>query len=140
MSDPASACRFYVEIGTMPQAVFTEVGPITVEVEVEEIVEGGNNDYVHRVPGRCKISTVTLKKGMTTSNDFVTWILQTAYGKILPMNMSVINYDLEGKPITRLDFIGVYPVRWTSPALRADDNGVAIESLELAHSGLLVKN
>ena len=49
-------CRFYVEIDGMAQAVFTEVSGLQLEMEVMEYQEGGNNDFVHRLPGRTKSS------------------------------------------------------------------------------------
>jgi phage tail-like protein len=48
-----SACRFYVKIEGITQAVFTEVSGLSLEVATEDVEEGGRNDFVHRVPGRC---------------------------------------------------------------------------------------
>ena len=70
-----------MEIGGIAQAVFTEVSGLQLEMEVMEYQEGGNNDFVHRLPGRTKSSNLTLKRGMTNSNEFFQWYAELAQGK-----------------------------------------------------------
>lgn len=129
------ACRFYVEMGGNSAAVFTEVSGLSVEMAVEEIEEGGNNGFTHRLPGRCKVSNLTLKRGMTANNDFFKWIMEVAQGKIERRNLSLILYTIEGEPMLRWNFNNAYPVKWSGPQFKADANAIAIESLELAHEG-----
>ena len=130
------ACRFYVEIGGMAQAVFTEVGGLQMETDVTELEEGGNNGFIHRLPGRTKMGNLTLKRGMAGSNEFFKWYQQIALGKIERRNLSVIMYNPAGEEVTRWDFMNAYPVKWIGPQLTADGTAVAIETLELAHEGL----
>jgi phage tail-like protein len=132
------ACRFYVEVDGMTQAVFSEVSGLAIEMAVEEVEEGGNNGFVHRLPGRCKVGNLTLKRGMTKSNEFLKWVLEVAQGKIVPRNLSVILYDIEGKEFIRWNFSGAYPIKWMGPPCKSDDTSTAIETLELAHKGLTV--
>jgi phage tail-like protein len=128
-------CRFYVEAEGITQAVFTEVSGLSLEVVTEDVEEGGNNGYVHRMPGRCKIGNITLKHGMTKSNDFLKWSLEMAQGTIKRRNISLIMYNVDGTELMRWNFIRAYPVKWTGPQFKADDTGTAVESLELAHEG-----
>lgn len=130
------ACRFYVEVGGMPQAVFTEVSGLGVEVAFDEVEEGGNNGFVHRLPGRWKVSNLTLTRGLTTSNEFYQWILKVAQGNVERHNLSVVLYDLDGSELMRWNFINAYPIKWTGPQFKAAEGAIAIESLELAHEGL----
>ena len=88
--------RFYVEIAGVPQAVFTEVSGLQIETEITEYEEGGNNDFVHRLPGRTKIGNITLKRGMTSSNELLQWFLKIARGSIDRRNVTVIMYDSAG--------------------------------------------
>ena len=122
----------------MTQAVFSEVSGLAIEMAVEEVEEGGNNGFVHRLPGRCKVSNLTLKRGMTRSNEFLKWVLEVAQGKIVPRNLSVILYDIEGKEFIRWNFSGAYPIKWMGPQCKSDDSATAIETLELAHKGLAI--
>jgi phage tail-like protein len=135
MTTAQPACRFYVEVEGITQAVFTEVSGLGVEVATEDVEEGGNNSFVHRVPGRCKVGNLTLKRGLTKSNDFLKWNLKVAQGEIQRRNLSVIVYNVDGTESMRWNFLNAYPVKWTGPQLKADDVGSAVESLELAHTG-----
>lgn len=129
-------CRFYVEINGIPKAVFTEVSGLQVETEVMEYAEGGNNGFVHRLPGRTKVGNVTLKRGMTASNDFLKWYLEIAHGRITRRNLSVVMYDVEGTELLRWNFVQAYPVKWQGPQFTAEGKAMAVETLELAHGGL----
>jgi len=130
-------CRFYVQIDESIQAVFTEVSGLQLEMEVMEYAEGGNNAFVHRLPGRTKVSNLTLKRGLTGSNEFFKWYLEVAQGKITRRHVSVIMYDVHGDELSRWEFIDAYPVKWIGPQLNAGGAAVAIETLELAHSGMM---
>ena len=132
------ACRFYVEMDGEPAAVFTEVSGLAVEMAVEEVEEGGANGFTHRLPGRCKVSNLTLKRGMTADNDFFKWVMEVAQGKIERRNLSVVLYTVQGDEMIRWNFNNAYPVKWSGPQFKADDNAIALESLELAHEGFQV--
>lgn len=134
--DAQPTCRFYVEFGSKAEAVFSEVGGLQVELEVFDYAEGGNNGFVHRRPGRAKASNLTLKRGMTRSQELMKWCLAVAAGTIERRNLSVVLYDPAGKPLVRWDFKGAYPVKWSGPQLAADGKTAAIETLELAHEGI----
>lgn len=129
-------CRFYVLIEGVAQAVFTEVGGLQIETEVTDYAEGGNNRFVHRVPGRTKVANLTLKRGMASSNELFKWYIKTINGEAERRNLSVVMYDTGGKEVLRWDFIKAYPVKWVGPQLSAASNTSAVETLELAHEGL----
>jgi len=134
-NDVHPARRFYVEIAGIPQAVFTEVSGLQVEMQVHEYQEGGNNGFVHRLPGPVKVGNITLKRGLTTSNEFFKWCMQVATNSVSRRHVSVLMYDTMGEPVARWDFLNAYPVKWTGPQFTATSQATAIETLELAHSG-----
>jgi phage tail-like protein len=134
--DGKSSCRFYVQVADVPQAVFTEVTGLAMELAVEDVEEGGNNSFVHKLPGRCKVSNLTLKRGLTTSNDFLKWAMKLAQGTVEKRNISVILYNVDGSVGSRWDFEKAYPVKWSGPNFKADDTAVAIETVEFAHEGM----
>jgi phage tail-like protein len=135
--DAYANCRFYVEIDGQSRAVFTEMTGLQVETDVTEYQEGGNNAFVHRLPGRTKVSTISLRRGITAGNEFFKWYQEILQGKINPKHMSVVVYDTKGQELMRWNFANVYPIRWTGPQLSADGQSAAVESLELAHDGLV---
>jgi phage tail-like protein len=136
--DSHGACRFYVQIGSNDggkqiQALFTEVSGLQVEMQTQDYEEGGTNTFIHKLPGRLKVANVTLKHGLTKSNDFLQWCM-----KLERRNVSVVMYDSVGKPVVRWNFARAYPVKWVGPQFTADSTAIAIESIELAHDGLTV--
>ncbi len=131
--------RFYVIIERIPQAVFTEVSGLQLETVVQDYEEGGNNYFVHRVPGRTKVGNLILKRGMTKTNEFFKWYIDFMTGREKKrQNISLVMYDTSGKELLRWNFFGAYPVKWTGPQFSADGKNIAIETLELAHNGLNV--
>ena len=135
--DAYANCRFYIEIDGHSKAVFTEMSGLQLETDVTEYQEGGNNTFVHRLPGRTKVGTIVLKRGITSANDFFKWYQEILQGKINPKNMSVVVYDAEGTELMRWNFANVYPIKWSGPQFAAAGQTAAIESLELAHDGLV---
>jgi phage tail-like protein len=133
------AFRFYVEVDKEWQAVFTELSGLGIEMAIEDVEEGGNNEFVHRLPGRCKVGTLTLKRGITVSNEFCKWSMDVARGIVTRKHVSVVMYDALGNVAMQWDFDNAYPIKWSGPQFKADDTAVAIETVELAHEGMKVQ-
>ena len=84
-----------------------------------------------------KVGNITLKRGLTRSNDFLLWCMNAALKKPMDRrNVSVVMYDVAGKAVIRWNFIKAFPVKWVGPQFTADSSTMAIESVELAHEGL----
>ncbi|MCA1668257.1 MAG: phage tail protein [Thermomicrobia bacterium] len=136
MEESFPTARFYIEIDGMNRAVFTEAEGLQIEVDVTEYEEGGNNGFVHRLPGRTRISNLTLKRGLVQSNQLFKWQVEISQGKVTRRNISVVMYDPAGTEMIRWNLIKAYPVRWIGPAFRVSEQVTGIETLELAHAGL----
>ncbi len=136
LDDPFPSFRFYVKFDNAIQGLFTEVSGLGAEIGVQEVEEGGNNEFVHRLPGRAKVANITLKHGMTRSNDLLKWLLDISRGIIKRRNVTVFMYDTARKPVMHWDFRGAYPVKWSGPSFKADSHEAAIESIELTHQGM----
>lgn len=130
------SCRFYVMLEDGVKAVFTEVSGLQVEMDMMDYQEGGNNGFVHRLPGFTKVSNITLKYGMTKSNDLYKWFAEIASGKFSRRNLSIVMYDTAGNEFMRWNFLHAYPVKWIGPQFRSTEATAAIETLELAHEGM----
>ena len=136
-ADGVANCRFYVKIDGMTSAVFTEMSGLQVETVVTEYEEGGNNGFVHRLPGRTKVGNLTLKRGVVATNEFFNWYSEILQGKLKYRHVDVLVFDSEGHELAKWSFANAYPVKWTGPQLAADGKNAAIETLELAHEGLI---
>ena len=52
---------------------FQEVSGLSAELGVEEVTEGGENRFPHRLPTRAKYSNLTLKRGLLTDSRLIDW-------------------------------------------------------------------
>ncbi len=135
--DPLLAFRFYIEIDGLIEAGFSECSGLQVETEVEDVREGGVNEYVYKLPKGNKHVNLTLKHGITSSDVLWKWHKQVISngGKLERKTVNVILLDPSGEETWRWSFQSAYPVKWVGPDLKADGNAIAIESLEIAHHG-----
>ena len=131
--------RFYVSINGMTEAVFTEVSGLQAETVIMEYEEGGNNTFVHKLPGRVKVGNLTLKRGIAKSDKLLKWFLDVVKGQIKREHVTVAICDTEGKAVETWVFVEAFPVKWTGPQLTANGTAIAVETLELAHNGLQLK-
>ena len=138
-TDPFLGFRFRVEVDRVIQAGFSECSGLQAETEVEEVREGGLNDYVHKLPKGTKHVNLTLKRGLTDSDVLWNWYQDVVRGTGKRKLVDVFLLDHTGAERWRWSFREAYPVKWTGPDLKADGSAVAIETLELAHHGFDVK-
>ena len=134
--DPYLSFRFLVEIQGLIVGGFSEVSGLQAETEIEEIREGGVNDYVHKLPKITKYPNITLKRGITDCDVLWNWHQDVVNGKFKQTTVRVILMDSEGNEKWQWEFYDAYPVKWLGPDLKADSSTVAVETLELAHSGI----
>jgi phage tail-like protein len=129
-----AAFRFAVQIDGITEAVFTECTLPTLEVEVHEQPEGGLNNAVHQIPGRIKSGKITLKRGLASSSELLSWYMDVAQGQIQASQreVSVIMYDSTSGEVLRWNFAKAFPSKWSGPSLSSGANQVAIETLELS--------
>ena len=74
-------------------------------MQVMEYQEGGNNGFIHRLPGPVKVSNITLKRGLTTSNEFFKWCVEVATRSVTRKHLSVLMYDTKGTEVVRWNFL-----------------------------------
>ena len=134
--DPYLSFRFLVEIQGLIVGGFSEVSGLQANTEVEEIKEGGVNDYVHKLPKITKYPNITLKRGITDLDALWNWHQDVVNGKVERKTVFIILLDSERNEKWRWSFEHAYPVKWTGPDLKADGSTVGVETLELAHNGI----
>lgn len=127
-----------LEIEGLVEAIFTEVSGLEGEIEEFTYKEGGVNDMVHHLPVRVKYPHLVLKRGMTESGGLWKWYTKTLSGEITRKNISIFLHGPNGESVHQWNFQSAFPVKWTGPSLNADTSSVAVESLEIAHEGLII--
>jgi phage tail-like protein len=108
-------------------------------VKVEEVREGGENDFVHRLPGRVEFSNLTLRRGYAQTHEFFEWfraVFDEGRVQRRTVTVSLMNRDASG-PIMQWAFRDAFPSKWSGPSFKAAENAIALESLEIAHRGLI---
>lgn len=135
--DPYLDYNFAVEIEGLVAGGFSEVSGLQTEIEVQEYREGGVNQYIHKRAGPAKYpSNLVLKKGVTDVRTLWEWYWDVAQGTVERKNVSVLLLDSTGQEKLRWNFEQAYPVKWVGPDLKGSSSEVAVEAVELAHSGL----
>lgn len=139
---PYSSFMFYVEIEGINVAQFSEVNGLQIEIETESYREGGKNDFVYNFPKGIKYQPLVLKRGITDVDELWKWYKEVRDGKIARKNVTIRMYksykDMKAKDAKwSWTFQKAYPIKWTGPALKADSNTIAFESIELVHQGIL---
>ena len=139
-SEDYTTFRFMVAIDGINVAAFSECNLPNLQVETEEIKEGGQNAYTHKLAVRVNAGTVTLRSGIGRNDALLKWYLQVLKGdmKNATRTVTVVIFDSLGKLVTTWTFQRAYPVKWTGPALKSGESAVAIEEIEFAHHGFEV--
>ena len=75
-----TAASFLFEVDGVQIGVFSQVSGLEVRVEVATYQEGGENGFVHKLPGRMTWPHVVLKRGITDSDALFAWVNKTAGG------------------------------------------------------------
>jgi phage tail-like protein len=135
--DPHLGLCFWVQLGQVEIAGFRECTGLTIETETFEYAEGGLNTYKHKLPVRTKYTNIVLKRGLDEGQDLFRWYVKAMNGAIKRQDISIIVYDSQGREIQKWDLQRAYPCKWTGPSLNAEKGSIAVETVEIAHEGLL---
>lgn len=140
--DPYGSYRFVLELGDVQVAGFAECSGLQIETKVFEYQEGGNNGTTLKFPERTSFGNITLKRGVTNSNELFDWQMDVANGvfftnyREFTNNIAIVLRNDLGDPVKRWNLIRAFPVKWIGPSMKASAAEVAIETLEIAHEGI----
>lgn len=137
MADPATGPRFDVKIDGVDIGSFTACEGLGAEYEVFEYQEGGQNGYVHRLPGRLKYSPVRLTRPVDESSGRLAAWFSSFRESVKRKTASITAFDGQGNQIAQWNLVDLYPARWTGPGFSSESSTVVKETLELAHNGFL---
>ena len=135
--DPAVSVFFAVRVDDYDLGTFTACDGLGVEIKTEPYEEGGNNTFVHNLPGRMKWTNVKVTRPLNSDSATVTRWLSTMTGTISRTTAHIKAMTPDGKTVAEWNLTGVIPVRWQGPSLSTDGPKVATETLELAHHGFI---
>lgn len=114
---------------------FQEVTGISAKVGVDPIKEGGENRFEHRLPNPVKYENLVLKRGMVLNSALILWAKSAIeYFTFVTSTVIVNLLDETGAPVASWSFNAAYPVALKVSDLKAQDNAIVIETLELSYS------
>lgn len=127
---------------------FQECSGLDIEMNVQELMEGGRNDGIVRLIGHGRYSNIVLKRGMLFSEggsvegELWGWLQGILQGD-LPVArydgiIQVLSADRE-RIVATWNFDRALPARIAGPQLNARTGEIAIEELTLAHEGLRLR-
>lgn len=119
---------------------FQEVSGLSFEVETEALREGGENRFEYKLPKRTKYPNLVLKRGLLKGTAVLDWFksaLSTWYIVAVydfkPADLVITLMDEADQPVATWNVVQAYPLKWAVSNFNATENGVAVETIELAY-------
>jgi phage tail-like protein len=134
--DPFLGFNFLVEIDGITQAGFQEVSGLDASTDNVDYREGADPNHVRKLSGLNKFSPISLKRGITDTDELWKWRQTVMDGKTERKNGSIVLLDDAGAEKIRWNFSNAWPSKWTGPSFNAATTAVAVETLEITHEEL----
>jgi len=148
---PLPAFRFYVQINGMTFP-FRSCSGLKIEQTIVDLEEGGFNTTTRKLVGKVKYPNIVLKQGLAPGNSELhklklkymndtgtssTSVPNTRWAPPNRFDGTITQVGPEGKEV-KWFFSGAWIVKWEGPDLDATKNEISIESIEIAHNGLVM--
>jgi phage tail-like protein len=135
---PFTGFHFLVVFEIFPQAPndfrFQEVSGLSLNVNVDTYREGGENRFVHRLPGRTTYSDLVLKRGMTLVSGVTAWCLDALENfNYKPTNMLISLLNEQHLPVSSWYIANAIPIKYDITGLNAEQGQIVIESMTLRY-------
>lgn len=138
---PLPKFHFMVKFGSVASASFSEVSGLETETQAIEYRHGDSAQFsTIKMPGITKTGHVTLKRGLfAKDNDFFKWYDAIKMNTIKRETVTIQLLDENGSPAMTWTLSNAWPTKISGTDLKSDGNEVAIETLELAHEGMVIR-
>jgi phage tail-like protein len=137
MSESGLGLRFKIRIDGRDFGNWQKCDGLSLEYDLYEHKEGGENGYVHRLPGRVSYPNVKLTRPIDSSSSSVSAWVASLQIRMVPSTAEISVLDPTGEAVANWVLGGVYPVKWSGPSLDVSSSQWATETLEQSHNGFL---
>jgi len=139
---PLPKFYFMVDWGSITNIPFQEVSGLDIEAQAIEYHHGNSPVFsTINMPGIVKNNHVTMKKGVfANDNSFWDWYTKIKMNTIERQTVVIKLLDEGGNPTMTWTLNNAWPTKISSTDLKADGSEVTIESIEISHEGLTIKN
>ncbi|MBN1987648.1 MAG: phage tail protein [Prolixibacteraceae bacterium] len=133
---PPAGFHFKVEFANLKSEFeFQSVSGLTVELTTEEIAEGGENRFKHKLPVRTSFPNLVLKRGLVTDSSLIKWCRDAVEDfNITPTDITISLLNQEHEPLMTWNVVHAYPLKWAVADFNAEESKLVVETIELAYS------
>jgi phage tail-like protein len=129
---------------------FQSVSGLSVELQTETLKEGGEQRFEHILPVRTKYNPLILKRGLVKDSKMIQWCMDAIDNfDIQPMDLLVHLLHVKRpdsqklpqgiEPLITWNVVNAWPKKWSVSDFNAEQNSIAVESLELNYSYFRIK-
>jgi phage tail-like protein len=119
---------------------FRSVSGLRSETEILPVKEGGVNHTTWQLSNGVKWSNIVLKRGFTGSDEMIKWRESWALGgrvQHVRHDGTITQLNSKMEAAASWSFVGGMPVKWEVSDFDASKSELSIETLEIAHHGLV---
>ncbi|BBE17103.1 hypothetical protein AQPE_1252 [Aquipluma nitroreducens] len=133
---PPLGFHFKVEFANLSgEYQFQSVSGLNVELETEQIAEGGENRFKHKLPVSTRYPNLVLKRGIKVDSALTKWCRDALENfDIKPTNITISLLNENHEPLMTWNVVHAYPLKWSVSEFNAEKSQLAIESIELAYN------
>ena len=133
---PPLGFHFKVEFANLSgEYQFQSVSGLNVELETEQIAEGGENRFKHKLPVSTRYPNLVLKRGIKVDSALTKWCREALEDfNIKPTNITISLLNENHEPLMTWNVVHAYPLKWSVSEFNAEKSQLAIESIELAYN------
>ena len=114
---------------------FQAVSGLSVDIETEDIAEGGENRFKHKLPVKTKYPNLTLKRGMLIDSAVIDWCRDALENfSFNPVNLTIKLLNDEHQPLVSWNVVHAYPVKWSVEDFNAEESKLVVENVELTYN------
>jgi len=114
---------------------FQSVSGLSVDIETEEIAEGGENRFKHKLPVKTKYPNLTLKRGMLIDSKVIDWCREAIENfSFKPVNLTIKLLNEEHQPLISWNVVHAYPIKWSVEDFNAEESKLVVENFELTYN------
>jgi phage tail-like protein len=133
---------FFFVGGLVPNPIdirFQRVSGLGATVSLKNHAEGGQNLYTHRFPESIGYQNLVLERSAPLISPLdIEFNIALSLFKFSASNVLVTLFDGDQTPTAGWMFLKTFPVRWSTTDLDAGQNGVVIDTMELAYTRMQI--
>lgn len=133
---PPLGFHFLVEFANQKDEYqFQSVSGLSYNLGTEDITEGGENRFVHKLPLRPRYPNLVLKRGLLPDSALIDWCRSSVEDfSYSPTDIIIKLLNEEHQPLITWNVVHAYPVKWAVADFNAEESQIVIETLELTYN------